>query len=630
MALVFKTLALALARPWNRVRDSIRHALRGGSAWSARSELERETLARRAKNVSITVNGLSLHEYEERHATNTAAEFLENLAFTVATLDILTPQERLWILTELAAIGTLNKRVACDIYMRSGCRREAAYIFEKIGHWRKLGDVALADGAFDRALEFYSRPSSRTGDSVYRGGPDFDRIMEVNFLRGDWAGFLAAFHAADVEAFESGKVVLGGSVKSSARWARRVAIAASSLGMDADHDLKGQALRAFQLTDGDWKQMLAWARALSKQRMDAEINSAMPRALAKPSVTLESALATGATERARRLVAWIRSSPVDVRRASEDMQAWMNTGDRDALQRATAWVTGGDNLYKLTECAWFELTGRKNMLNGPAERVCEAYQIHPHTMRLGFGHYILLKLRSEARLTGEDLLGGVFQALAWPTREFEQQSEDEITVARLQSCDAWAEVRLDEWSLGEGADHIAKAVNALLHLDLDRMHDIRRQAAWVELMNEAVAWLSPRWREEIGISPWISEQQAFQLVKRRFKGKTILLHDQPLWLAPQHLDITVADINLAVEYMGLQHYKAVDVFGGEEAFRRTVERDKRKRELCRAAGVVLEYIRYDEDIGARVEEIYRLYGDQHPENPSKIGRAPRHRPRKGR
>jgi hypothetical protein len=232
-------------------------------------------------------------------------------------------------------------------------------------------------------------------------------------------------------------------------------------------------------------------------------------------------------------------------------------------------------------------------------------------MRLGFGHYILLKLRDQARLTGEDLLGGVFQALAWPTREFNQRSEDEITVARLQSCDAWAEIRLEEWSSSEGSELVEKAVNELLnldHLDLDRMPDIRRHAAWACLMDEALAWLTARWREEIGIGPWISEQQAFNLMKRRFRGKAVLLHDQPLWLAPQHLDITVAEVSLAVEYMGLQHYEAVEFFGGAEAFSRTVERDKRKRELCHAAGVALEYIKYDEDIGDRVDQLFRLYG----------------------
>jgi hypothetical protein len=223
--------------------------------------------------------------------------------------------------------------------------------------------------------------------------------------------------------------------------------------------------------------MLDWANALSMQQLEMEIARAIPRALTRPSVSPESALAAGATERAKDVANWIESSAFDVRRASADMKAWMRAGDKDALQRAVAWVTK-TNLYELTKCAWFELTDRQNVLKGAAERVCGAYQAHPHTMRLGFGHYILLKLRDQARLTGEDLLGGVFQALAWPTREFVQRSEDEITVARLQSCDAWAEIRLEEWSSSEGSELVEKAVNELLnldHLDLDRRRQHKAQ-----------------------------------------------------------------------------------------------------------------------------------------------------------
>ena len=55
--------------------------------------------------------------------------------------------------------------------------------------------------------------------------------------------------------------------------------------------------------------------------------------------------------------------------------------------------------------------------------------------------------------------------------------------------------------------------------------------------------------------------------------------------------------------MGEQHYGPVEVFGGEAGFLRTRERDERKRELCARVGVQLEYVRFDDDMGARIDEI---------------------------
>jgi hypothetical protein len=132
--------------------------------------------------------------------------------------------------------------------------------------------------------------------------------------------------------------------------------------------------------------------------------------------------------------------------------------------------------------------------------------------------------------------------------------------------------------------------------------------ARVRTIDAAIAWLGRRWKEEIGVAVWKSEMQAFELLKRAFKGRKVLQHDEPHWLAPQHLDVHIPELALAVEYMGLQHYAQVEMFGGETAFLRTQERDRKKAALCAAAGVRLVFIRHDEDVGGRVVEIVERFG----------------------
>jgi hypothetical protein len=98
-------------------------------------------------------------------------------------------------------------------------------------------------------------------------------------------------------------------------------------------------------------------------------------------------------------------------------------------------------------------------------------------------------------------------------------------------------------------------------------------------------------------------------MKRAFKPSEVFQHAQPIWLAPQHLDVFVPDQSLAVEYMGQQHYEPIDYFGGQDGFRNTVERDERKRCRCKQLGITLLHVRYDEDIAQRVKQIRAMFDD---------------------
>lgn len=78
---------------------------------------------------------------------------------------------------------------------------------------------------------------------------------------------------------------------------------------------------------------------------------------------------------------------------------------------------------------------------------------------------------------------------------------------------------------------------------------------------------------------WISETQLYESIKMAFPKEKIVQHASPPWLGQQHFDIFFPEHNIAIEYQGIQHYEAIDLFGGNEGLRRTQERDERKRVL---------------------------------------------------
>ncbi|MEX0957637.1 MAG: hypothetical protein WDZ83_20790 [Rhizobiaceae bacterium] len=61
----------------------------------------------------------------------------------------------------------------------------------------------------------------------------------------------------------------------------------------------------------------------------------------------------------------------------------------------------------------------------------------------------------------------------------------------------------------------------------------------------------------------------------------------PPWLGRQSVDIYIPSINVALEYQGEQHFRPIEFFGGEQAFRKTQKRDADKRRRLARRGVIL-------------------------------------------
>ena len=85
----------------------------------------------------------------------------------------------------------------------------------------------------------------------------------------------------------------------------------------------------------------------------------------------------------------------------------------------------------------------------------------------------------------------------------------------------------------------------------------------------------------------------YGLVRDLFKDQRVLREASPEWLGRMRLDIYLPELSLAIEHQGVQHYRPIAAFGGDEGHARTVARDELKRQLCRANGVEVVDVRFD-------------------------------------
>ena len=78
------------------------------------------------------------------------------------------------------------------------------------------------------------------------------------------------------------------------------------------------------------------------------------------------------------------------------------------------------------------------------------------------------------------------------------------------------------------------------------------------------------------------------------------------WLGRQSLDFYLPDYKVGIECQGGQHFFPVERFGGDDMFKQTLERDKRKKALCEEHGVKLLYFgnvpNYDTFLGEVVHD----------------------------
>lgn len=128
--------------------------------------------------------------------------------------------------------------------------------------------------------------------------------------------------------------------------------------------------------------------------------------------------------------------------------------------------------------------------------------------------------------------------------------------------------------------------------ELDKKFNKQIRRVWRVIENEV--------RQKFGHKrvgeAWTSETILYYVVRSLMPARTILRHHRPDFLEGLEFDIYIPELRIGIEYQGIQHYKPIKHWGGEEALRKCQERDSRKREICTNLDVKLVYFTYDEDL----------------------------------
>jgi hypothetical protein len=106
---------------------------------------------------------------------------------------------------------------------------------------------------------------------------------------------------------------------------------------------------------------------------------------------------------------------------------------------------------------------------------------------------------------------------------------------------------------------------------------------------------------------WTSETILYYLIQDMCQNFTVRRHFRPVYLEGLELDVYIEELNMGIEYQGVQHFKPITHWGGETSFLKLIERDKRKKILCSNLGIELIYFNYDEELSSEyVKQKLRL------------------------
>lgn len=118
-------------------------------------------------------------------------------------------------------------------------------------------------------------------------------------------------------------------------------------------------------------------------------------------------------------------------------------------------------------------------------------------------------------------------------------------------------------------------------------------------------------RDSLGVprigEGWIREAEMLHLLRECLAPFPVIPQASPKWLGGLRYDAYAPGLRLAIEYQGKQHFEAVEFFQGTDGLAATQERDHKKAVLSQLNGVRLEYIRYDDDLMQRVDQIAASY-----------------------
>jgi hypothetical protein len=452
--------------------------------------------------------------------------------------------------------------------------------------------------------------------------PDYDRLIKLAFFQGQWDKVVTHFANASFGKWNPpGEVTLGSSVIKAQPYLDMLAVAICHLNVTTPAQVIKVLENVFSLSEKQWDSFRLKPTHLESKTVAKLKARCRPRIGAAEALSVDEALRRGNTARAKHVLAYIQQADKSLESAQRAVETFVKTGEETELENFVSLVTGS-GIASVSHSFLFAALGHDSFPGTddvPAERLARLFISHPVMDKRHFGKLLDLRFKSKLPLTASDVLTGIFQMLGRPNllRDGEQDSERKLVlnISRLASCREWARIRLEEWLRLRGVERsevVAEtwrdgkaqpAVHPFYVGVVVAPDSPRNMTEWNGLMADALMWLERRWKHEIGNSPWVAENQLYQILRRLLKGMEVIQPARPTWLEPQHLDVYVPQVGIAIEYMGQQHFEPLEFFGGESAYQMVIERDRKKSELCNNHSVTLMRVRFDEDVGIRAKEI---------------------------
>lgn len=527
----------------------------------------------------------------------------------------LNPFEQLYIAENVSL--PKHERYYCDLLLECGCFKKAIEYYTQLDHPRKLGDLSWIIGDFTAAKKNYSIGEKRD-HSIFRSGKDWDRLVKLAFFTEKWKEVIDYLLKAPIsQGIGKGRIVLGNSEAAGTPYLNMLAIALAKSPIKQSTELTNLITDIFQIKKTEWERLKVSIAESIDQNIKKIKKRCPPRNIKKQSCSLEEACLKGKTPRAQAVLTFLNEADMLLIKAIKYLHNYVDNGKEDDLSSFLNIVLspGIKSVSQTFLFSAFDNDGF-NPKNKSSDRLVRLYSCHPIMDKRYFGRLLNVKFSHGKDISGNDLLTGIFQEINSVSYVLKNMTEktEKLDFNRLLSCRDWAESKLSDWAQINKKKIFEEVIKFWKKLTAKKVcgpfdniphypESPREMNEWKLLIKSAYSWLEKEWSKEIGISPWISENKMYQMIKRIFKPKEVIQHAQPIWLAPQHLDVFIPEISVAFEYQGKQHYELVGIFGGEEGLKRTIEMDIKKKSVCESCGIKLFYVRHDEDMKKRLNEI---------------------------
>jgi hypothetical protein len=153
--------------------------------------------------------------------------------------------EKLFIILNTIHLWEVHEHYLADLHVECGCYAEAIKLFQKLGSYRKMGDLAWVTGDFKVAKQYYTMQTNE-----HR--PDWDRLFRLAMEGQEWREIIDLFFTMEAFPFSinnfpiSNEFVLGSSAVALGPIRNIILLALIKLGTPLD----GQIMSRFRESMG--------------------------------------------------------------------------------------------------------------------------------------------------------------------------------------------------------------------------------------------------------------------------------------------------------------------------------------------------------------------------------------------